>query len=225
MLRNSLFAMALAAFAVLPLAASAQNYPGNGDVLLPSQTVITGTLEQSINSKSAQVGDPFVLDLASPYPGDDQRFQGAKVYGHVASVTRAGGTHKGAINLAFDRLTLMDGTTAALTGQVLSLEAKQGGNSTARGIVGGAIGQVLGNYIGKHIGTDIGGAVGMIGGAIYAGSLGTNVTVGQGTTVSLKTTTPATILSRRQAGYPNGYNNNGYPNNNQYPTPYPTPYH
>ncbi|MBV9408666.1 MAG: hypothetical protein JO164_07570 [Candidatus Eremiobacteraeota bacterium] len=226
MLRNSLFAMALAAFAALPLAVSAQNYPGNGDVLLPSQTVITGTLEQSINSKSAQVGDPFVLDLASPYPGDDQRYQGAKVYGHVASVTRAGGTHKGAINLAFDRLTLMDGTTAALTGQVLSLDAKQGGNSTARGIVGGAIGQVLGNYIGKHIGTDIGGAVGMIGGAIYAGSLGTNVTVGQGTTVSLKTTTPATILSRRQAGYPNGYNNNGYPsNNNQYPTPYPTPYH
>ncbi|MBV8644847.1 MAG: hypothetical protein JO225_13160, partial [Candidatus Eremiobacteraeota bacterium] len=92
MLRNSLFAMALAAFAALPLVASAQNYPGNGDVLLPSQTVITGTLEQSINSKSAQVGDPFVLDLASPYPGDDQRFQGAKVYGHVASVTRAGGT-------------------------------------------------------------------------------------------------------------------------------------
>jgi outer membrane lipoprotein SlyB len=230
MLRKSLQVLAIAAAAALPLAASAQyngqsngQYNGNtGDTLLPSQSVITGTLEQSINSKTAQVGDPFVLDLATPYPADDQRYQGAKVYGHVASVQRASGTKKGAVNLGFDRLTLVDGTTASLTGQVLSLDAKQGGNSTARGIAGGFIGQVLGNYVGKHIGTDVGGAVGMIGGAIYAGNLGTNVTIGQGTTVSLKTTTPSTVLSRRQAGYPNG--NGGY-QNQPYPTPYPTPYH
>jgi outer membrane lipoprotein SlyB len=230
MLRKSLQVLAIAAVAALPLAASAQyngqsngQYNGNtGDTLLPSQSVITGTLEQSINSKTAQVGDPFVLDLATPYPADDQRYQGAKVYGHVASVQRASGTKKGAVNLGFDRLTLVDGTTASLTGQVLSLDAKQGGNSTARGIAGGFIGQVLGNYVGKHIGTDVGGAVGMIGGAIYAGNLGTNVTIGQGTTVSLKTTTPSTVLSRRQAGYPN--QNGGY-QNQPYPTPYPTPYH
>ncbi|HEV3086452.1 MAG TPA: hypothetical protein VGX96_04425 [Candidatus Elarobacter sp.] len=227
MLRNSLLALAVAAIAALPLAASAQY---TGDTLLPSQTVITGTLEQSINSKSAQVGDPFVLDVTSPYPADDQRYQGAKVYGHVASVQRASGTKKGGVGLGFDRLTLMDGTTASLTGQVLSLDAKQGGNSSARGIAGAVVGQILGNYIGKHIGTDVGGAVGMIGGAIYAGNLGTNVTIGQGTQVALKTTTPATVLTRRQAGYPNGnYQNNGYPNNNNngsnYPTPLPTPYH
>ena len=234
MFRKALLAIAVAAFAALPLAASAQyngqnngQYNGQtGDTLLPSQTVITGTLEQSITSKSAQVGDPFVLDVATPYPADDQRYQGSKVYGHVASVQRASGTKKGGVNLAFDRLTLMDGTTASLTGQVLSLDAKQGGNSSARGLAGAVIGQILGNYVGKHIGTDVGGAVGMIGGAIYAGNLGTNVTIGQGTTVALKTTTPATVLSRRQAGYPNGgYNNNQNQNGNSYPTPYPTPYH
>lgn len=223
MLRTSLLALAVAAFAAVPVAASAQ-YNG-GDTLLPSQTVVTGTLEQSINSKTAQVGDPFVLDVTPPFPGDDQRFQGAKVYGHVANVQRASGTRKGGVNLAFDRLTLMDGTTASLTGQLLSLDAKQGGNTAGRSIVGAVVGQIIGNYIGKHIGTDIGGAVGAIGGGIYAGNLGTNVTVGQGTTVALKTTTPAMILSRRQAGYPNqnGYyqNQNGGP----YPTPYPTPYH
>jgi hypothetical protein len=225
MLRKSLFALAVAATAALPLAASAQY---TGDTLLPSQTVITGTLEQSINSKNAQVGDPFVLDVTAPYPADDQRYQNARVYGHVAAVTRANGTHKGAVNLAFDRLTLMDGTTASLTGQVLSLDAKQGGNSSARGLAGAVVGQILGNYIGKHIGTDVGGAVGAIGGAIYAGNLGTNVTVNQGTQVALKTTSPAVVLSRRQAGYPNGSYQNNYPNNNQqnsYPTPYPTPYH
>ncbi|GAC1574243.1 MAG: hypothetical protein NVS3B7_06040 [Candidatus Elarobacter sp.] len=229
MLRKSLLALAAAATMALPLAASAQT---TGDTLLPSQTVITGTLEQSITSKSAQVGDPFVLDVVSPYPADDNRYQGSKVYGHVAAVTRAGGQRKGGVHLAFDRLTLMDGTTASLTGQVLSLDAKQQGNSTGRGIVGGIVGQIVGNYIGKHIGTDIGGAVGAIGGAIYAGNLGTNVTVGQGTQVALKTTTPSTVLSRRQAGYPNNgnggyYNNGNNPNNGQtsYPTPIPTPYH
>ncbi|MEA2689039.1 MAG: hypothetical protein QOD51_1646 [Candidatus Eremiobacteraeota bacterium] len=238
MLRKSLLALAIAAMSALPLAASAQyngqnNGPyngGTGDTLLPSQTVISGTLEQTINSRNAQMGDPFVLDVQPPFPADDNRYQGAKVYGHVANVSRATGMKKGGVALSFDRLTLMDGTTAALQGQVLSLDAQGNkANSTAKTIVGGVVGQIVGNYIGKHIGTDVGGAIGAVGGAIYAANTGQNITVNQGTTVSMKTTAPATILSRRQAGYPNGNNNNGGYNNgqgqNQYPTPYPTPYH
>ncbi len=228
MLRKSLLTLAVAAFAALPLAASAQyngngQYNnGNGDTLLPSQSVITGTLEQSINSKSSQVGDPFVLDVQAPFPADDQRYQGAKVYGHVANVTHAGGTRKGRVDLAFDRLTLVDGTTASLQGQVLSADPQGNrANQTTKTIAGGVIGQILGNYVGKHIGTDVGGAVGAIGGALYGASSGQNVTINQGSTVSMKTTTPTTVLSRRQGQYPNG----GYQNNNSYPTPYPTPYH
>jgi hypothetical protein len=236
MLRKTLQALAVAAIAALPLAASAQyngQYPNGpyngqtGDTLLPSQTVISGSLEQTINSRTAQVGDPFVLDVQPPFPMDDARYQGAKVYGHVATVQRAGGMKKGGVSLAFDRLTLMDGTTAALQGQVLSFDAQGNkSNSTAKTIVGGVVGQIVGNYIGKHIGTDVGGAVGAIGGAILAANTGQNIQVPQGSSVSMKTTAPATVLSRRQAGYPNGYNNGGYNNNGQpYPTPYPTPYH
>jgi len=120
----------------------------------------------------------------------------------------------------------MDGTTAALQGQVLSFDAQGNkANSTAKTIVGGVVGQIVGNYIGKHIGTDVGGAIGAVGGAILAANTGQNIQVPQGSTVSMKTTAPATVLSRRQAGYPNGgYNNGGY-NNGNYPTPYPTPYH
>ncbi len=226
MLRKSLLALTIAAFAALPLAASAQyngQYNnGNGDTLLPSQSVITGTLEQSINSKNSQVGDPFVLDVQAPFPADDQRYQGAKVYGHVANVTHAGGTRKGRVDLAFDRLTLVDGTTASLQGQVLSADPQGNrANQTTKTIVGGVVGQILGNYVGKHIGTDVGGAIGAIGGALYGASTGQNVTINQGSTVSMKTTAPTTVLSRRQGSYPNG----GYQNNNSYPTPYPTPYH
>jgi hypothetical protein len=234
MLRTALVALAFAATAALPIAASAQYA---GDTLMTSQTVIQGTLEQSISSKTAQVGDPFVLDVTPPFPADDQRYSGAHIYGHVAAVRKAGGMKKGGVQLAFDRITLIDGTTASLTGLVLSLDAKQGGSTAGRAIIGAVIGDFLGNYIGKHLGTNAGGAIGAVGGGIYAASLGTNVVINQGTNVSIKTTEPSTVLSRRQPGYPgqynNGYNNgppppqgnppNGYPP--PPPTPYPTPYH
>jgi len=193
---------------------------------MPSQSVVTGTLEQSINSKSANVGDPFILDVQAPFPADDNRYSGAKVYGHVQGVTHASMNHKGVVQLATDRITLSDGTTASLNTTILSVDPQGNkANSTAKTIIGGAVGQVLGNYIGKHIGTNIGGAVGMIGGALYASTTGQNVTLPQGSSVSVKTTQPATVLSRRQAGYPNnnGNYNNNYPSQN--PTPYPTPYH
>lgn len=201
-------AVAALPLAGVPLAASAQYA---GETLLPSQAVVTGSLEQQINSKSANVGDPFVLDVQAPYPADDQRYAGARVYGHVSAVTHASLGHKGVVQLATDRITLADGTTASLTSQVLSIDAQGNkSNSTVKTIVGAAVGQVLGNYVGKHIGTNVGGAIGAIGGAIYAANTGQNITLGQGSQVSVKTTQPATILSRRQAGYP---------------TPYPTPYH
>lgn len=232
MLRQAFAAIALAATASLPLAALAQY---NGDTLLASQTVVQGTLEQSISSKTAQVGDPFVLDVTPPFPGDDQRFGNARVYGHVDAVSRAGGMKRGSVQLAFDRITLTDGTTASLTGKVLSLDAKQGGSTAGRSIIGAVVGSFIGNYIGKHLGTNIGGAVGAVGGGIYAASLGTNVTIGQGTQVAMKTTTPSTVLSRRQPGYPGQYNSYNGPNgpngpppngaNPPPPTPYPTPYH
>ena len=215
MFRKALQVLAVAAVAALPLAASAQyngqsngQYNGNtGDTLLPSQTVISGTLEQTINTRNA-------------------RYQGAKVYGHVATVERAGGMHKAGFVLAFDRLTLMDGTTASLQGQVLSVDSQGNkANSTAKTIAGGVVGMIVGNYIGKHIGTDVGGAIGGAGGAILAANSGQNIQVNQGSTVSMKTTAAATVLSRRQAGNPNNNNGGNYNNGNAYPTPYPTPYH
>jgi hypothetical protein len=210
MFRKSLQALAVAALAALPVAAGAQ---ATGDTLLGSQTVITGTLEQQINSKTANVGDPFVLDVQAPYPGDDQRFAGAHIYGHVKAVTHASLAKKGVVQLATDRLTLTDGTTASLVSDILSVDAQGNrANSTVKTIAGGVVGQIVGNYIGKHIGTDVGGAIGAIGGAIYGANTGQNVTLNQGSQVSLKTTQPATVLSRRQPNYPA-------------PASYPTPYH
>jgi outer membrane lipoprotein SlyB len=231
MSRSILVAVAAAFLVVLPLAALAQYNGGtppgagpNGDQLLPSQTVITGVLEQAISSKTALLGDPFVLDVQPPYPGDDARFQAAKVYGHVAAVSRAGGVKKGSVALAFDRITLADGTTASLSGSVLSLDAKQQGSKGARAVIGAVIGDIIGNYLGKKIGTNIGGAVGAVGGAIYAANIGTNVTIGPGSTVEMRTTQPSTVLSRRQQYQPPA--GSTYPPGTfASPTAPPTPYH
>jgi hypothetical protein len=195
------FATAVAAIgfaAVVPAVVAAQ--VSIGQPIVPSQTVLTGTLEHPINTKTAQATDQFVLDVQPPYPGDDQRLNGARVIGHIANVDRASGTKKGSVTLAFDRLVTADGTEASLAGQMISTQGQQGGNTAGRAIVGGVIGQILGNYIGKHIGTDVGGAVGIIGGAAYGASLGTNLTLPQGSTVQFKTTQPAVVTGRRQAG-------------------------
>jgi hypothetical protein len=195
------FAAAVAAVAVaaaVPAVVLAQ--VSIGQPILPSQTVLSGTLEHPINTKTVQPTDQFVLDIQPPYPGDDQRLNGARVIGHIANVDRASGTKKGSVTLAFDRLMLTDGTEATVTGQMISTQGQQGGNTAARAIVGGVVGQIIGNYIGKHIGTDVGGAVGIIGGAAYGASLGTNVTLPQGSTVQFKTTQAAVVTGRRQAG-------------------------
>jgi hypothetical protein len=189
---------AVTAVVVIPLAGLAQ--VSIGQPVVPSQTVLTGTLEHPINTKTAQVTDQFVLDIQPPYPGDDQRLAGARVLGHIATVDRAAGTKKGSVTLAFDRIVLADGTEATVTGQMISTQGQQGGNTASRAIVGGVIGQIIGNYIGKHIGSDVGGAVGIIGGAVYGASLGTNVTLPQGSTVQFKTTQAALVTGRRQAG-------------------------
>jgi hypothetical protein len=170
-----------------------------GQPILPSQTVLTGTLEHPINTKTATPTDQFVLDIQPPYPADDQRLNGARVIGHVATVDKAAGMKKGSVTLAFDRLIMADGTEASVSGQMLSTQGQQGGNTASRAIVGGVIGQIIGNYIGKHIGTDVGGAVGIIGGAAAGASLGTNVTLPQGSTVQFKTTQAAVVTGRRQA--------------------------
>ena len=231
MFNKSISALTLVLAAGLPLAASAQPVqmqpapavqpaqaiparPSQpvGSTLLPAQTVINGSLEQSIDSRSANVADRFILDLQAPFPADDERYAGAKVYGHVATVTHASASRKGAVTLAFDRLVLADGTAASISGDVLSFDAQGNkANKTAKTIGGAVVGQILGNYIGKHIGSNIGGAVGAIGGGILAANSGQNVTIAQGSKVELKTTSNATVLARRQSG--------------PAPTPVPTPYH
>jgi hypothetical protein len=198
---NHKFATAVAALAIAAAApAIVLAQVSIGQPILPSQTVLTGTLEHPINTKTAQPTDQFVLDIQPPYPGDDQRLNGARVIGHIAAADKASGFKAGSVTLAFDRLIMADGTEASVSGQLISSQGQKGGNTGARAVAGAVIGDFLGNYLGKHAGTDVGGAIGTIGGAAAGASLATNVTLPQGSTVQFKTTQAAVVTGRRQAG-------------------------
>ena len=73
MIRRLSTLLAAAALAVVPLAASAQITAG---------TELSGTIDQSLDSKSAVVGQRFTM---SNVHSQDNNINGATIYGHVDS--------------------------------------------------------------------------------------------------------------------------------------------
>ena len=174
--------IAAAALALIPFTAFAQVSPG---------TSLSGTIDQSLGSKDAQVGQQFTMSNVS---STDQSIQGAKIYGHVSDVQRAGQGRPGKINLAFDRVILRSGASYAITGRATAIDVRTKSNAVneAAGAVGGMI---VGNIIGKSLGTNVGGLLGAAGGYIYAKNAKQNVVVPANSTVTVQV-----LRARRQAG-------------------------
>lgn len=150
-----------------------------------------GTMTQTLDSKSAQVGQTVTLSNVSSSGGS---ITGATMYGHVTSVQRAGQGRPGKITIAFDRLNTANGNSYAVQGQVTNLQVQTKSNALKE--AGGAVaGMLVGNYLGKVIGVNWGGLVGATGGFFLAKNNRENVTVPQGTVVSVR----LTEVTRRQA--------------------------
>ncbi len=153
---------------------------------IPAGTILTGTLSTELSSKSANPGDTFTLTNVATASGDGS-VQNATIYGHVISVQRAGQGKQPQVQLAFDRIVTPDGRSQYISGTVQSMQQKTASNAK-REILGAVVGDIVGNYIGKHIGTDLGGLVGAGGGYLYARNYKENVTVPQGSAVSIMVT-------------------------------------
>lgn len=172
--------IATAAAAVLiglaPLAASAAITVG---------TQLTGSIDQSLSSNHAKVGESFTL---SNVRSSDNNITGAKVYGHVTDVQKAGQGTPGKIALSYDRLVTRAGNTYAISGSTVSAAAQTKSNAVKE--IGGAIvGDILGNYVGKHIGglgASIGGIAGAAGGYLAAKNNRQNVEIVPHTAVTLQ---------------------------------------
>lgn len=161
---------------------SPRTYPGRtGDHIVPNGTIITGLLENEIDTKVSQNNDRFRLTVQSP-----AEFRGAVLEGYLTGVGRSGQiSGRSNVTFNFERITLRNGQAYDFAGFLQSIRDQNGKTvrvdteGTARGdsqtketIKRGGIGAGIGAIIGAIAGGGKGAAIGaIIGGGAGAGSV------------------------------------------------------
>ena len=177
--------------AVAALAASVLSVTGFATAAtVQSGTEVAGTVSTSINTANAYVGEPVTLTHVQG-PG----YSGARMYGSVTQVVRAGQGRKAELQMHFTKLLMPSGQTYAVNGVVSGMQANTKNNALKE--AGGALaGMLVGNMIGKTVfHTSIGGILGVAGGYLIARNSRENMVVPAGSTVRV-----AIRSARRQAG-------------------------
>ncbi len=152
-----------------------------GNYVVPNGTIITGNLENEINTKVSQNNDRFRMTVQSPI-----EFRGAVVEGYISGVGRSGKVSgQSNVTFNFERITLRNGQTYDFAGTLQSIKDANGktvkidnegtakGDSQTketakRGGIGAGAGAILGAIIGGGKGAAIGA---VIGGGAGAGSV------------------------------------------------------
>ncbi|HEY0395785.1 MAG TPA: hypothetical protein VGD01_14900 [Candidatus Elarobacter sp.] len=176
--------LAAAALAFVPLAASAQISAG---------TNLNGTMDQSIDSKNAVVGQQVTI---SNVASEDHNINGATMYGHVCDVQSASQGRPGKLQVCLDKLHTRSGNSYALDGRVVGAQVNTKSN-VGNEVAGAVGGMIVGNILGKKLGTNAGGLLGAAGGYLYAKNAKQNVTIPAGTPVTVQV-----LSARRQATRP-----------------------
>jgi hypothetical protein len=145
-------------------------------------TQLRGLTRNSVDTKSAYVGEPVYADNVASADGS---IQGAELRGTVASVTRAGQGTPARIQLHFSSLVLRNGRKYYVDGRVTSMSANTKSNGLKE--AGGAVaGMLVGNAIFKTLfQSSLGGAVGAAGGFLVAKNNRQNMTVPAGSVISV----------------------------------------
>jgi hypothetical protein len=139
-----------------------------------------GPIADSLNSKTAYVGEPVTLThVSSPGAG----INGATMYGTVTHVVHAGQGRTAQLQMTFTRLTLRSGASYAINGIVTGMQA--GTKSNALKEAGGAVvGMIVGNIVGKSIfHMSGGGLAGAAGGFLIAKNNREDMTIPAGSAV------------------------------------------
>ncbi len=183
-------------------APSVTTKPGNYTV--PNGTIITGKLENEINTKVSQNNDHFRMTVQSP-----DEFRGAVVEGYISNVERSGKiTGQSSITFNFEKITLSNGQTydfagnlqsaTDTTGKIVRIDNEstiRGDSQTRQTATRGGVGAGLGALIGLIAGGGKGAAIGaIIGGGAGAGSTAisgkSDVQLMQGSTISVQSSSP-----------------------------------
>ena len=99
--------------------------PGVQLYTVPADTVIRVRMDTQLNSKTARVGDRFSATVTEPIHsgGTEVIADGAKIWGRVTSVRRAGRRTPGSINVSFTSLAQPNGRSTVINGSLASLDA------------------------------------------------------------------------------------------------------
>jgi hypothetical protein len=175
-----------------------------GEYIVRNGEIITGFLDNEINTKVSQNNDRFRITVQSP-----DEYRGAVIEGYITGVGRSGKvTGSSNVTFNFERITLRNGQTYDFAGFLQSVKDQAGkevkvdtegvakGKSQTketakRGGIGAGIGAVIGAIAGGVKGAAIGA---IIGGGAGAGSVAIqgdgDLVLGKGSTITITASSP-----------------------------------
>jgi hypothetical protein len=148
---------------------------------IPNGTELRVRLSSPISTKTGRVGDTFRATVVQP-----STYESATVEGRIATLNKSGRVSgKTEVGLAFDSITLQDGRSARIDGELVRIYESENvkrvdeegrvetgsrtRDSEVRGGIGGAAGAIIGGIVGGGkgalIGLIVGGAAGV--GSVY----------------------------------------------------------
>lgn len=195
---------------------NSNNYPNNNNTssngfVVPDNTQLVAVLQNDLNTKQAQEGDRFTMEVRSP-----AEYAGAIIEGRVARADRSGRVSgRASLALDFDTIRLRNGRTYDFRGLVNNVRTANGDNvqidnegavrddsQTKRTVTRGAIGAGIGAIIGAIAGGGQGAAIGAgVGAGAGAGSVilqgRDDLNLKAGTEVTITSTAPRSVSSVR----------------------------
>jgi hypothetical protein len=178
------------------------NRPGN--YYVPNGILVTGILENEIDTKISQNNDRFRLTVQSP-----NEFRGATIEGYISGVANSGKvTGRSIVTFNFERIRLRNGQSYDFAGNLKDIKNQdgrtvridnegtaQGDSQTNQTVKRGGIGAGIGAIIGAIAGGGKGAAIGaIIGGGAGAGSIivqgSDNIRLLPGSTISVVSSSP-----------------------------------
>ncbi len=165
---------------------------------VPAGTSLTVELPAAISTKTAKVGDRVSAYLTSDLVVDGKVIakSGALLQGSVSEVVSGSRTIGGTptLGLAFDNLTLADGSDTRVDGTISQVAAKSDTARDTAKIAGGAIaGAVIGHQVDSDKGKIIGGLLGAAAGAAAAKKTGTEIELPAGTQIGFTLNSPVSV--------------------------------
>jgi len=182
-----------------------------GNYAVPNGVVLSGTLENEINTKASQSGDQFKMTITTP-----NEYRGAVIEGYLSGVRSSGRmTGQSAVTLNFIKITLPGGQTYDFAGslrevrdtygKVLNVDNEStviGDNQTnqtaKRGGLGAGLGAVIGAIAGGAHGAVLGAVIGSGAGAgsVYAQGKD-DFKLPRGSQITVTSTSPTNVTGPR----------------------------